>query len=656
MSRNQDPFAGWQGPKPPGNGGRRSNLPMLLMLLAIALLFLIVTAPIKAAEDAAPQVTGVSVLSDPAVGDTYGLNELIRFGLNFDTDVVVNGQAFLGIWIGSRWYSAWYDNGSGSDCLIFVHRVKWEDEDDNGVSVPGGYVDEHGNVHGLGGGSIVAAETGVNVNPVFAGMSSDPDHKVDWRNTVDITDVAIVSSPVHGDTYREGEALEVQLTYEESMVVEGDVGVSIYVGDVNGSWRGARYDRGAGTTRLVFSYTVQRTDVDESGFTVSAGGKGSGYFGNGFVRSAATGLYSERGYRALHDQADHKVLGSHDLVAPTVAELNVVTTPADRDYVEGEEIRIDVVFSEAVTAEGDAELELDFNGAPRTAVLVQGASLLNTIGAPAGGDDTLSFVYEVAEGDYDPDGFAIGPNKLRLTHGTIRDAAGNDAVLDHEALAASAVQCIDGRNHAPTFDDGASATRTVDEELDRGSPVGDPLSVTDPEGASLSFTLSGRYASYFAIDGNGQINTNVGLSFESRNQFELDVTVSDGLSTATLDLTIRVTDIDEPGRISVVWPPPVCTPVAHAYIYDPDHDEADHAWTWEISDNGTDGWNTIGHVESWDSTYSPTEDQANKFLRITVTYSDKFGSGKSVQAIEAIGPVEPLQNGCREAGLGIIGR
>ena len=698
MTRKQLPIAGWQGRKPPGNGVRRPNLPNLIMLLAVVILLLAITAPIQAsgpreadgrtidqhpngsitlfpamtgifadtswrsadhqvasADDTAPQVTRVSMLSSPAVGDTYGLNELIKIGMTFETEVTVNGRPTLGIWIGSRWYAARYESGSGSDCLIFVHRVKWEDEDSDGISVPGGYVDENGDYHGFGaGGSIVDAATGISVNRLFSGLSNDEGHKVDWRNTVKITDVAIVSKPNEGDTYREGETLEVQLTYEEDMVVQGEVGVSIYVGDVDGSWRGARYDRGAGTDKLVFSYTVKRTDVDENGFSVSSGSQNSGYFGGGYVRSAATGQYSSRGYRALLDQSDHKVQGSADLVAPTISELKVVTTPTDRDYVAGEEIRVDVVFDEDVEVNGSAELELDFDGTPRTAVLVQSALLVSSIGGPAGGGDTLSFIYEVVEGDHDPDGFAIGRNKLKLTSGTIRDAAGNDAILDHDPLPASAVQCVDGRNHPPTFDEGASATRTVDEELESGSPVGDPLAVTDPEDGALTFSLSGEHAQRFAIDDHGQITNLWRLNHEGVNTFNLLVTVSDGVLTATLELTIQLTDIDEPGRMRLEWPPPVCTPVVHAYVFDPDRDETDHVWTWEISDNGVDGWTTIGLIESWDSTYSPTQAQANKFLRITVTYSDKFGSSKTVQRIEAIGSVEPLQNGCRAQAAGSL--
>lgn len=704
MTRKRNPFAGWQGSKPPGNGVRRPNLPIVIMLLAVVMLLLVATAPIQAAgpreldqpsdgqqdsgsntlfpvlptagnfagvssqprsdgatatvEVPAPQVTGVHMISTPAVGDTYGLNEVIEIGVTFDSDVVVNGRAFLGMWIGSRWYPAWYDSGSGSDCLVFVHRVLWEDEDSDGLSVPGGYVDENGEHHGIGGrGSIVDAVTGVKINAIFAGMSSDSDHKVDWRNTVKVTDVTVISKPDQGDTYREGEALEVQLTYAENMVVEGDAGVSIYVGDVDGSWRGARYDRGAGTDKLIFSYTVERTDVDPTGFTVAAGSKGSGYFGNGFIRSEATGQYSSRNYRAMHDLADHKVLGSDDLVAPTISSLTVTSTPTGRDYVAGELIRVDIVFDEEITATGSAELELDFDGQPKTAILVQGLLARSEHGGESVSDDTLSFFYEVEIGDHDPDGFAIGKNKLRVTSGSIQDAAGNDAILDHDAVPAEAVQCVDARNSAPEFLEGTSATRMVDENLDSGALVGKPVEAIDYEGNAIEYSLSGDGSRWFTIDSEtGQVKTATKLSFEWSEQFSLTVKASDGLAHSLIELKINVTDIDEPGRISVLRPPPVCTPVLHAYVYDPDRDKADHVWTWEISDDGETGWTSIGHVESHESSYSPSVDDANKYLRITVTYSDKFGSGKSVQLLEAIGPVEPLQNGCLAEGLAAIGR
>ncbi len=697
MTRQKSPFAGWQGKRPSGNGVRRSNLPLVALFLAITALMLALTTPAfaqgprtevdeptddqqdigsnplfplrmatpggdsagstlqprtdhasQASEDLAPQVTNVALVSRPAVGDTYGVNEMIKVGLTFDTEVEVQGKVYLGMFIGSRWYTTKFLGGSGTDCLIFGRQVQWDDADEDGVTVPGGYVDDDGIYHGFHGrGSIVDAVTGVKTNGLFDRVGSAEDHKVDWKHSVKITDVSIISKPNEGDTYQAGESLEIQLTYEEDMVVEGEVGVSIYVGDLEGSWRGARYDHGAGADKLVFSYTVKRTDVDESGFTVSAGGRNSGYFGSGFIRSQATGLYSSFGYRALHDQSEHKVLGSDDLVSPTVSSLAVTTTPAARDYVTGEEIRVDVVFDEDVTVAGSATLELDFDGVAKVATLEQTAQARSEDGNHASGTNTLTFVYEVAEGDHDPDGFAIGQNKLSLSDGTIEDAAGNDAILDHDAVAAVAVQCVDARNHPPTFNEGDSAARTLDESPSAGALVGDPVVATDLEGQELTYSLNGEDASTFAIDSaSGQLRTTRHLSFEYRNTYSVRLTANDGESDAHLDLTIHVTDIDEPGRVNVWRPTPLCTPVLHALLSDPDGRKTDLTWLWEISDDGEDNWSTIGEIESYESSYSPLAADANKFLRITVTYADKFGSGKSVQRIESIGPVVPLQEGC----------
>ena len=59
------------------------------------------------------------MVSSPAIGDTYGLNEMIKVGLLFDTPVNVQGKLSIGIYIGSRWYEMPLLDGSGRDGLIF---------------------------------------------------------------------------------------------------------------------------------------------------------------------------------------------------------------------------------------------------------------------------------------------------------------------------------------------------------------------------------------------------------------------------------------------------------------------------------------------------------------------------------------------------------
>ena len=607
-------------------------------------------------KDDDPHVTELRIASTPAVGDTYGLNEEIEIEAVFNTPVTVRGRAHLAMWIGTRWYAAWYQSGSGTDTLTFSRQVLWEDFDDDGITISRGRAPSASAERGFGGsGSILALGTNVEANRFYAGIKDASDHKVDWNQVVRITDVSVISSPEDGEAYRAGESLEVQLTYEEAMVVEGAKGVSIYVGDDDDAWRGARYNRGSGTDTLVFSYTVKRTDFDTDGFSVSAGSKGSGYFGSGSIRSQATGQHSSVRYRAIHDIDGHEVVGSTDLVAPKISSLSVTSEPSERDYVDGDEITVEVEFDENVIVSGSAQLELDFDGSPRVATLRASAEQRGSGEDEPPGSQSLTFVYTVVEGDHDPDGFAIGQNKLSLSDGAIEDAAGNTAILDHDAVPANPVQCVDARNHPPTFNEGDNAARTVDESPSAGALVGEPVVATDPEGQELTYSLSGEDASTFAINSaSGQLRTTERLSFEYRNTYSVWLTASDGESDAHLDLTIHVTDIDEPGRVNVWRPTPLCTPVLHALLSDPDGRKTDVTWLWEISDNGEDHWSTIGEIASHESSYSPLAADANKFLRITVTYADKFGSGKSVQRIESIGPVEPLQDGCLAEATGTL--
>ncbi len=523
-------------------------------------------------KDDDPHVTELRIASTPAVGDTYGLNEEIEIEAVFNTPVTVRGRAHLGMWIGTRWYAAWYQSGSGTDTLTFSRQVLWEDFDDDGITISRGPAPSASGERGFGGsGSILALGTNVEANRFYAGIKDASDHKVDWNQVVRITDVSVISSPEDGEAYRAGESLEVQLTYEEAMVVEGAKGVSIYVGDDDDAWRGARYNRGSGTDTLVFSYTVKRTDIDTDGFSVSAGSKGSGYFGSGSIRSHATGQHSSRGYRAIHDLDGHQVVGSTDLIAPKISSLSVTSEPSERDYVDGDEITVEVEFDENVIVSGSAQLELDFDGSPRVATLRASAEQRGSGEDEPPGSQSLTFVYTVVEGDHDPDGFAIGQNKLSLSDGAIEDAAGNTAILDHDAVPANPVQCVDARNHPPTFNEGDSAARTVDESPSAGALVGEPVVATDPEGQQLTYSLSGEDASTFAIDSaSGQLRTTGRLSFEYRNTYSVRLTASDGESDARLDLTIHVTDIDEPGRVNVWRPTPLCTPVFHALLSDPD--------------------------------------------------------------------------------------
>ena len=120
------------------------------------------------------------------------------------------------------------------------------------------------------------------------------------------TAVAVVSKPVDGDTYRQGEKIEVAVTFGDRVLVDTSLGTPTLGLAVGTETRQATYVRGTGSNRLVFEYTVQSGDTDGDGIAVAANGLAPG-------GSAIAGFYGVQAildHAALAAQAGHKVGGS----------------------------------------------------------------------------------------------------------------------------------------------------------------------------------------------------------------------------------------------------------------------------------------------------------------------------------------------------------
>ena len=82
-----------------------------------------------------------------------------------------------------------------------------------------------------------------------------------WDSDLGVFDVNITSSPADGDTYRAGESIEIALTFNRWVVVEGEVLLDLRVGDASdASRRVAQYHRHTGAI-VYFRYQVQPGDV-----------------------------------------------------------------------------------------------------------------------------------------------------------------------------------------------------------------------------------------------------------------------------------------------------------------------------------------------------------------------------------------------------------
>ena len=101
---------------------------------------------------------------------------------------------------------------------------------------------------------------------------------------------------------------------------------------------------------------------------------------------------------------------------------------------------------------------------------------------------------------------------------------------------------------APSF----AATTDSSSVSENTSGVVYTASATDIEGDSVSYSLAGTDSTHFTIDSsNGELSLTNALDFEnpadhnSNNDYELEITASDGTNSASLALTISVQDLND---------------------------------------------------------------------------------------------------------------
>ena len=165
----------------------------------------------------------------------------------------------------------------------------------------------------------------------------------------------------------------------------------------------------------------------------------------------------------------------------------------------------------------------------------------------------------------------------------------------------------------------------------------------DQDGDAIRWSLSGRDDDLFTIDGgvlafreppdyeDPQSAAN-GARLSERNVYRMTVKAGGG----THDVAVRVTDVDEAGTASIDRRQPQVDRPLSASLSDEDDGVTAGRWQWARSVDGTT-WTDIEGVTS--PRGSPAPADVGMHLRATVTYSDKFGSGKTASAMSA-NPVE----------------
>ncbi len=176
--------------------------------------------------------------------------------------------------------------------------------------------------------------------------------------------------------------------------------------------------------------------------------------------------------------------------------------------------------------------------------------------------------------------------------------------------------------------------QSVDSSIEFGenrtSPVGLFLAY-DQDGDSIEWSLSGPDDDLFTID-DGVLafreppNYEAPLSKSGTNVYRVTVRANGSAH----DVAVTVTDVDEPGTASIDRRQPQVSRPLSASMSDEDEGVSGQRWQWSRSEDRVT-WTDIQGATS--PRRSPEEADERMYLRATVTYSDKFGAGKTASAV-----------------------
>ena len=404
-------------------------------------------------------------------------------------------------------------------------------------------------------------DVGANIGSPVSATDEDDDILTYSLGGIDASSFGIISTSGQLQTRAELD-YETKDSYSVTvMVSDGNggtdtIGVAISVTDENDD---PVFIEGDGTTRSVaenalagvnIGSAVSATDEDGDPLTYSLGG----------IDAASFGIVGVSGQLQTRVPLDYETKNAYSITV-TVSDGNggtdtigvtISVTDMDEDTVP--------VIEGIVIPEVDETPETHtpvFAGSRTTRSIVEntpsGVNIGSSVSATDADDDTLTYTL----GGTDAGSFSIvrssgqlqtkGPldyetkNAYSVTV-TVSDGGRTDAI-------SVTITIIDvdetPETHAPVFA-GSRTTRSIAENTPAGVNIGSPVSATDVDDDTLTYTLGGTDAGSFSIvKSSGQLQTHAPLDYETKKAYTVTVTVSDGGRTDTITVIITIIDIDE---------------------------------------------------------------------------------------------------------------
>ena len=445
----------------------------------------------------------VALTSDPGADDTYAIGDAIEATATFGQAVTVTGTPQIEMQVGGETRTADYASGSGSANLVFSYTVVEDDLDADGVAVEKGLID-------LNGGTILVGTTAA--GRIHGAVSASTDHQVDGVRPIFVS----------AETNEAGTRLF--LTFSEPIsavntnsvgLAGGNVGVTLIEID------GAVVELDPG---LDFAHDTTWTIDFAMGVVRDLAGNPNPSSSNNPITNnvlAVCGpLPTGRLWSAcltvgeIHSAGRYGYQASDSTGSLVPATFNVGTTTYTvtflfDNYQFGGSTFVAITLSPILTEVDASNLTLH-----------TGSTSFSFAGA----------------------GYSTGTDWSRHRW----DLSAALGWSEDDAIVVGITQKV---NTAPSFQS-ESATREVAENSAASVDVGSPVTATDTDGDTLTYTLEGTDAASFTIDAStGQIQTETGVTYDHETKEEYSVTVKadDGKGgTDTIAVAIDIIDVEEP--------------------------------------------------------------------------------------------------------------
>ena len=189
-------------------------------------------------------------------------------------------------------------------------------------------------------------------------------------------------------------------------------------------------------------------------------------------------------------------------------------------------------------------------------------------------------------------------------------------------------------------------------EFEEGTSVGATLATytsTDPDRKGIDLVLSGADSGDFSLSSGGVLTFNEAPNFEAPadsnrdNNYQITVEASeqgDGTSVGRLNVTIRVTNVDEPGMVETNVAEPRVGQTVRLNVEDEDGGVNVREWKWEKGEPNNSSCGTVDSptVTTWEiisgarsGSYTPAVADQGHCIRATAFYDDRAGTGRTEQ-------------------------